>query len=309
VRTLTSSRQCEGSPNGVLRTPNTINKRVCTQTHTHTHTHKHTHTQSPNGVLRTTDTIKRERLKPGMATSIHVRGNGVGSTLLRKKADPAHDWVDNRPEVAEGETVRVIATEGAFSLVRLASGAQGFIWSKYLRAAGAPVKLNDVAGAPVLLRDPGRVVPVKLNEVLKVTTDLLKQPQPTPPCPCRDKGDQLVSAPCGARPVPPRGRDAGLRSGRRHPRSCNPSFTVLYRRRLLRCAGRKTAFTRPGAQRYRRNTSNSGQITAKTCRIAGVSNVFKLQLSRQHAGAGRLRVENHRSSQPPSVLAVSSAMN
>ena len=89
-----------------------------------------------------------ERLKPGMATSIHVRGNGVGSTLLRKKADPAHDWVDNLPAVAEGETVRVIETEGAFSLVRLASGEQGFIWSKYLRAAGAPVNLNDVAGAP-----------------------------------------------------------------------------------------------------------------------------------------------------------------
>ena len=109
-----------------------------------------------------------ERLKPGMATSIHVRGDGVGSTLLRKKADPAHDWVDNLPAVAEGETVRVIETEGAFSLVRLASGEQGFIWSKYLRAAGAPVNLNDVAGAQVLLRDPGRVVPVKLNEVLKI---------------------------------------------------------------------------------------------------------------------------------------------
>ena len=56
-----------------------------------------------------------ERLKPGMATSIHVRGNGVGSTLLRKKADPAHDWVDNLPAVAEGETVRVIETEPACS--------------------------------------------------------------------------------------------------------------------------------------------------------------------------------------------------
>ena len=85
-----------------------------------------------------------------MATSIHVRGNGVGSTLLRKKADPAHDWVDNLPAVAEGETVRVIETEGAFSLVRLASGEQGFIWSKYLRAAGAPVKLNEVLKIPAL---------------------------------------------------------------------------------------------------------------------------------------------------------------
>ena len=94
--------------------------------------------------------VQRERLKPGMATSIHVRGDGVGSTLLRKKADPAHDWVDNLPAVAEGETVRVIETEGAFSLVLLASGEQGFIWSKYLRAAGAPVNLNDVAGAPAL---------------------------------------------------------------------------------------------------------------------------------------------------------------
>ena len=50
------------------------------------------------------------------------------------------------------------------------------------------------------------------------------------------------------------------------------------------CAGRTPAFR--WAQRYRqRNTSSSGQITAKMCRIAGASNAFKLQPSQQHAGA------------------------
>ena len=44
-----------------------------------------------------------------MATSIHERGDGVPATLLRKKADPAQEWADGLPEVAEGETVTVSA--------------------------------------------------------------------------------------------------------------------------------------------------------------------------------------------------------
>ena len=69
-----------------------------------------------------------------MATSIHERGDGVPATLLRKKADPAQEWADGLPEVAEGETVTVLRVEGAFSLVRLASGVEGFVRSKYIRA-------------------------------------------------------------------------------------------------------------------------------------------------------------------------------
>jgi len=72
------------------------------------------------------------------AQSIHVRGDGVRFTLLRKKADPAHEWVDGRPSVAEGETVTLLRVEGAFSLLRLASGAEGWVWSKYIRALHEP---------------------------------------------------------------------------------------------------------------------------------------------------------------------------
>ena len=50
-----------------------------------------------------------------MATSIHERGDGVPATLLRKKADPAQEWADGLPEVAEGETVTVLRVEGAFT--------------------------------------------------------------------------------------------------------------------------------------------------------------------------------------------------
>ena len=71
----------------------------------------------------------------GMATSIHVRGDGIGSTTLRKKADPARtNWVDGMPSVKQGEKVTVLRFDGPFSLVRLASGAEGFVQSKYLRA-------------------------------------------------------------------------------------------------------------------------------------------------------------------------------
>ena len=70
----------------------------------------------------------------GMATSIHVRGDGIGSTTLRKKADPARtNWVDGMPSVKQGEKVTVLRFDGPFSLVRLASGAEGFVRSKYLR--------------------------------------------------------------------------------------------------------------------------------------------------------------------------------
>ena len=74
--------------------------------------------------------------RQGPASSmIHERGDGVRSTTLRKKADPARrDWVAGMPAVKEGETVTVLRAEDAFSLVRLASGAEGFVQSKYLRA-------------------------------------------------------------------------------------------------------------------------------------------------------------------------------
>ena len=74
--------------------------------------------------------------RQGPASSmIHERSDGVRSTTLRKKADPARrDWVAGMPAVQEGETVTVLRAEGAFSLVRLASGAEGFVQSKYLRA-------------------------------------------------------------------------------------------------------------------------------------------------------------------------------
>ena len=72
---------------------------------------------------------------PGASSMIHERGDGLRSTTLRKKADPARrDWVAGMPAVQEGETVTVLRAEGAFSLVRLASGAEGFVQSKYLRA-------------------------------------------------------------------------------------------------------------------------------------------------------------------------------
>ena len=70
----------------------------------------------------------------GMATSIHVRGDGIGSTTLRKKADPARTkWVDGMASVKQEEKVTVFRFDGPFSLVRLASGAEGFVQSKYLR--------------------------------------------------------------------------------------------------------------------------------------------------------------------------------
>ena len=57
----------------------------------------------------------------GMATSIHVRGDGIGSTTLRKKADPARtNWVDGMPSVKQGEKVTVLRFDGPFSLVRAA---------------------------------------------------------------------------------------------------------------------------------------------------------------------------------------------
>ena len=73
-----------------------------------------------------------------MAKGMHVRGDGVGFTLLRKKADPAREWVDGCPSVTEGETVTVLKVDDAFSLLRLASGAEGWVWSKYIRALHEP---------------------------------------------------------------------------------------------------------------------------------------------------------------------------
>jgi hypothetical protein len=86
------------------------------------------------------DLLKKKAKHAGCAQSIciHVRGDGVQFTLLRKKADPAHEWVDGRPSVAEGETVTLLRVEGAFSLLRLASGAEGWVWSKYIRALHEP---------------------------------------------------------------------------------------------------------------------------------------------------------------------------
>ena len=142
----------------------------------------------------------------GMATSmIHERGDGVRSTTLRKKADPARrDWVAGMPAVQEGETVTVLRAEGAFSLVRLASGAEGFVQSKYLRmtyAGGSPSSGLSPPGC-VAKQQSG---PLKSSEALKTAT------LAAPSAPGRNDGS-ISSDNAGGRCVrqSPRGGAVGL---------------------------------------------------------------------------------------------------
>ena len=66
---------------------------------------------------------------------LHERNDGISSTMLRKKADARRDpdvWVDGRHCVKEGEQVTVLLEDSGFSWVRLESGVEGFVKTKYL---------------------------------------------------------------------------------------------------------------------------------------------------------------------------------
>ena len=142
---------------------------------------------------------------PGASSMIHERGDGLRSTTLRKKADPARrDWVAGMPAVQEGETVTVLRAEGAFSLVRLASGAEGFVQSKYLRmtyAGGSPSSGLSPPGC-VAKQQSG---PLKSSEALKTAT------LAAPSAPGRNDGS-ISSDNAGGRCVrqSPRGGAVGL---------------------------------------------------------------------------------------------------
>ena len=66
---------------------------------------------------------------------LHKRHDGISKTMLRKKADTWRDadvWVDGRHCVKEGEQVRMLREDSGFSWVRLESGVEGFVNTKYL---------------------------------------------------------------------------------------------------------------------------------------------------------------------------------
>ena len=116
---------------------------------------------------------------PGASSMIHERGDGLQSTTLRKKADPARrDWVAGMPAV---------------------SGAEGFVQSKYLRmtyAGGSPSSGLSPPGC-VAKQQSG---PLKSSEALKTAT------LAAPSAPGRDDGS-ISSDNAGGRCVrqPPRG--------------------------------------------------------------------------------------------------------